>query len=150
MSAASKTGGCLCGAVRFTLTEAPTEYGACHCSMCRKFSGGIELGIRAMTDEITWDADEELATYTSSEWAERGFCRKCGSSLFWRLTAPGPIQGMLSLSVGALDSMDGLEFNTEVYIDHKPQSHEFAGERQRMTEADVMAMVAAARIVLPL
>ena len=143
MSGASKTGGCLCGAVRFTLNEAPTEYGACHCSMCRKFSGGIELGIRAMPGEITWDADEDLATYTSSEWAERGFCRKCGSSLFWRLTAPGPMRGMLSLSVGALDSMDGLDFNVEVYIDHKPESHAFVGERQRMTEADVMAMVAA-------
>ena len=144
MSGASKTGGCLCGAVRFTLNDTPTEYGACHCGMCRKFSGGIELGIQVMPGGITWDADEDLATYSSSEWAERGFCRKCGSSLFWRLTAPGPMQGMLSLSVGALDSMDGLEFNTEVYIDHKPDSHAFAGERNRMTEADVMAMVAAA------
>lgn len=144
MSDASKTGGCLCGAVRFTLKDAPTEYGACHCSMCRKFSGGIELGVRAMADEITWDAAEDLATYTSSPWAERGFCRKCGSSLFWRLTAPGPMEGMLSLSVGALDSMDGLDFNIEVYIDHKPDSHAFAGDRQRMTEADVLAMVGAA------
>ena len=77
MSDASKTGGCLCGAVRFTLKDTPTEYGACHCSMCRKFSGGIELGVQVLPDGITWDADEDLATYTSSAWAERGFCRRC-------------------------------------------------------------------------
>ena len=39
------TGGCLCGAARFELAEAPTSYGACHCGTCRKFSGGIELGV---------------------------------------------------------------------------------------------------------
>lgn len=138
----TQTGGCLCGAVRFRLHEAPTSYGACHCGMCRKFSGGIELGVMVPPGGVTWEQDETLRTYKSSEWAERGFCTTCGSSLFWRLTAPGPAQGMLSLAVGALDSMEGLTFDTEVYIDHKPASYAFAGERNRMTEADVMAMVA--------
>lgn len=137
----SKTGGCLCGAVRFELAEAPTSYGACHCGMCRKFSGGIELGTMVMADGLTWLSDDTLATYRSSDWAERGFCRTCGSSLFWRLVAPGEMQGMLSLSVGALDDMDGMSFDTEVYIDAKPDSHAFAGDRKRMTEAEVMAMV---------
>ena len=49
-----------------------------------------------------------------------------------------------SVSAGALDSLDGMVFDTEVYIDAKPDSHAFAGERKRMTEADVMAMVNAA------
>ncbi|MEM7722200.1 MAG: GFA family protein [Pseudomonadota bacterium] len=137
----SAPGGCLCGAVRYTLSEAPTEYGACHCGMCRKFSGGIELGVHVMPGGITFDRDDTLATYASSEWAERGFCKICGSSLFWRLTAPGPMHGMMSVSVGSLDSMEGLSFNTEVYIDAKPESYAFAGDRNRMTEADVMAMV---------
>lgn len=137
----TRTGGCLCGAVRYTLADAPTEYGACHCGMCRKFSGGIELGVHVMPGGITFDSDDTLATYTSSEWAERGFCKICGSSLFWRLTAPGPMHGMMSVSAGSLDSMDGLSFSTEVYIDAKPDSHAFAGDRKRMTEADVMAMV---------
>lgn len=139
-----KTGGCLCGAVRFELADAPTEYGACHCSMCRKFSGGIELGLHLPSpDDVSWTGADNIQTFQSSEWAERGFCKTCGSSLFWRLTAPGPAHGMLSLSAGALDSLDGMTFATEVYIDHKPTSHAFAGDdRQQMTEADVMAMVA--------
>lgn len=137
----SKTGRCLCGAVSFTLAEEPTSYGACHCAMCRKFSGGIELGVHVMPGGIIWEGEDHIGTYTSSEWAERGFCKTCGSSLFWRLTAPGPMHGMLSVSAGALDSLDGMSFDTEVYIDAKPDSHAFAGERKRMTEADVLAMV---------
>ncbi len=143
MSGATE-GGCLCGAVRYRLKEPPKSYGACHCGMCRKFSGGIELGVEVPPGGIVWEKDETLITYKSSEWAERGFCSKCGSSLFWRLTAEGPMQGLLSLSAGSLDSLEGMEFTTEVYIDHKPDGHAFAGERKRMTEADVMAMVAAA------
>ncbi len=138
---ASTTGGCLCGAVRYELAEAPTEYGACHCEMCRKFSGGIELGLQFPPGGVTWQGEENLQTYTSSEWAERGFCKICGSSLFWRLTAEGPMQGMLSLSAGSLDAFDGMDFAIEVYVDQKPASHAFAGDRKRMTEAEVLEMV---------
>ena len=137
---ASTTGGCLCGSVRYNLVEEPKSYGACHCGMCRKFSGGIELGIQLMPDEIKFVPTDTLAIYTSSEWAERGFCMSCGSSVFWRLTMEGEMEGMFSLAAGTLDDMSGMSFDAEVYIDHKPDSHAFAGERQRMTEAEVMAM----------
>ena len=137
-----RTGSCVCGAVRFTVTSPITETGACHCGMCRKFSGGIELGLEVPPGGVTWEDEAHLKVYKSSEWAERGFCDICGSSLFWRLTAEGPMQGLLSLSAGSLDRFEGLNFVNEVYIDHKPDSHAFAGERTRMTEAEVMAMVA--------
>ena len=141
---ASRTGRCLCGAARFTLAETPSACSACHCGMCRRWSGGVEMGVLVQPGGIAWDADETLRTYASSDWAERGFCAACGTSLFWRLTAEGPMQGMLSLGVGALDDAAGLTFDAEVYIDHKPESYAFAGERNRMTEAEVMAMVGAA------
>lgn len=137
----SKTGGCLCGAARFELSVAPAEYGACHCGMCRKFSGGIEMGIHVPPGGITWTRADTVRAYPSSEWAERGFCGTCGSSLFWRLTAPGSMQGMLSLSVGALDDMTGMKFTSEVYVDAKPKSHSFAGKRKKMTEAEVLQSV---------
>lgn len=137
----SKTGVCLCGATRFELAEAPTEYGACHCGMCRKISGGIEMGIYVPPGGITWTQADTLRAYQSSEWAERGFCGTCGSNMFWRLTASGPMHGLLSLSVGALDSMETMKFATEVYVDHKPKSHSFAGRRKKMTEAEVLESV---------
>ncbi len=141
MTATATTGGCLCGAVRYRLATPPTEIGACHCGMCRKFSGGIELGLEIAPGGIVWEADAALRTYRSSDWAERGFCGVCGSSLFWRLTAEGPMQGLLSLSAGSLDSLDGLTLRHEVYIDAKPDGYAFAGDHKRMTEAEVLAMV---------
>ncbi|WP_165390385.1 GFA family protein [Thalassococcus sp. S3] len=143
--AGTTEGGCLCGKVRYTLATAPECYGACHCGMCRKFSGGIELGLEVPPGGITWTGEENIGTFSSSEWAERGFCKLCGSSLYWKLTAEGPMQGLLSLSAGSLDSLEGLTFNNEVYVDHMQGDHAFADndKRNRMTEADVMAMVAA-------
>lgn len=139
------TGGCLCGQVRYRLAEAPVAFGACHCGMCRKFSGGVELGVQITANDLTWESGEDLIqTYASSDWAERGFCSKCGSSLFWRFTGDGPLQGMFSISAGSLDSLEGLTFDTEVYIDHKPGGYAFAGERTRMTEAEVLKMAGVA------
>lgn len=135
---ASKTGSCLCGSVTYELAEEPTSYGACHCGMCRKFSGGIELGIQVMSDGVKFKPTETLAIYESSDWAERGFCVGCGSSIFWRLTTEGEMEGMFSIAAGTLDDMSGLKFEAEVYIDHKPDSHAFEGERNRLTEAEVL------------
>lgn len=137
----TQTGGCLCGAVRYTLAEAPTSYGACHCSMCRKFSGGIELGLEVPADGVTFHGTRAIQTYRSSEWAERGFCGVCGSSLFWRFVGDGPLKGLMSLSAGSLDSLEGLSLETEVYIDSKPSGHCFAGERTRLTEDEVLGSV---------
>ncbi|TRD22079.1 GFA family protein [Palleronia caenipelagi] len=136
---ACQTGGCLCGAVRYRLTEAPEGYGACHCGMCRRWSGGALLAVQVSPGGVAWQGEGAIRTYASSDWAERGWCRECGSNLFWRLTAPGPMQGMVALSAGSLDSLDGLELTSEIYIDHKPAGYAFAGERQRMTEAEVLA-----------
>lgn len=139
---ASKSGSCLCGEVEYELAEEPTSYGACHCGMCRKFSGGIELGIQVPPGGVRFVPTDKLAIYESSEWAERGFCMLCGSSIFWRLTAEGPMQGMFSIAAGTLEDMSGMTFDAEVYIDCKPASHEFAGERTRLTQAEVEAMAA--------
>ncbi|GFE64589.1 GFA family protein [Litoreibacter roseus] len=135
------TGGCLCGAVRYTLSKKPDAFGACHCNMCRRWTGGIELGVQVMPGDITFDDETHIKPFKSSDWAERAFCDTCGTSLYWRLTAPGAMHGMMALSAGSLDSLEGMVLDHEVYVDHKPAAYEFAGDRKQMTEADVMAMV---------
>jgi hypothetical protein len=136
---AGTTGGCLCGAVRYTLAEAPTQYGACHCGMCRRWTGGVDMGVELSPGALSWDRDAQLRTWRSSDWAERGFCGTCGSGLFWRMVAAGPKHGVMSLCVGSLDDPAGLVFESEVFIDMKPDSYAFAGERTRLTGAEVMA-----------
>jgi hypothetical protein len=67
------------------LTAAP-ELGAhaCHCGNCRKWSGGKFLAVRCGTS-VVFNQDAPLARYGSSDWAERVFCARCGSSLVWQM-----------------------------------------------------------------
>ena len=77
-------GHCLCGAVKFTVKPVSKHVDACHCSMCRRWSSGPFMGLDCGSSfEIENGSD--LGIYDSSDWAERVFCRKCGSSLFYRL-----------------------------------------------------------------
>ena len=79
----SATGKCLCGAVTFTAQDVENHIHACHCRMCRAWTGGPLLG--ATVGEITFTGEDHIKRYTSSEWAERGFCDQCGSTLFYHL-----------------------------------------------------------------
>ena len=138
----NKTGSCLCGAVRYEIADAPSETGACHCGMCRKWSGGIYLGMHVAADAVRFDGAENVTTYRSSEWAERGFCNICGSSLYYRVTAPGAHHGEYHIGLGTLDDADGITLNAEIFIDRKPGGYSFAGDTRKMTEAEVFAMFA--------
>jgi hypothetical protein len=78
-----KQGTCLCGATRLKVTVDNTHVSACHCSMCRKWTGGPLLAVQcAAPPQIEGPAP---SVYDSSPWAQRGFCGQCGTHLFYRL-----------------------------------------------------------------
>ena len=128
----------MCGAVRYTASAENPTLSACHCDMCRRWTGGPLLSVGAV--EVKWEGADKLTTFTSSAWAERGFCAVCGSSLFYRLTARGPHEGALHVPLGTLDDPSGLELSVEWFFDKKPAAYTLAGERKRVTEAEVKAM----------
>jgi len=66
-----KTGSCLCGAVTIKTTSPMETFGACHCGMCRKWTGGPYMELDC-ADGITIEGAEHITNYNSSEWAERG------------------------------------------------------------------------------
>lgn len=127
------TGGCLCGAVRFTASDADAQVHACHCSMCRRWNGGP--GLSVAVGSIEFDGADDLARYPSSDWAERGFCRRCGSNLFYRLKEADHY----IVSLGAFDDQDRFRLAGEIFIDEKPASYAFAGEHPRMTGEEFLA-----------
>ncbi|WP_299600492.1 GFA family protein [uncultured Tateyamaria sp.] len=140
----SRSGSCMCGAVKFTIAKPITETGACHCSMCRKWSGGVFLGVQVPKGGMQIEGEDNLTVYTSSEWAERAFCKHCGSSMFYRVTAPGPMNGDMHVGMGTFADASGIPLTGELFIDLKPDGYAFAGEgRHQMTETEVMAMFAA-------
>ncbi|MDH3762507.1 MAG: GFA family protein, partial [Gammaproteobacteria bacterium] len=74
----------------------------------------------------------------SSDWAERGFCKKCGSHLFYRLKDANEHQ----LPVGLFDSQENFHFDLQVFIDRKPAFYSFSNETKEMTEAEVIEIFA--------
>ncbi|MHA7872514.1 MAG: GFA family protein [Hyphococcus sp.] len=131
----ARTGQCLCGAVKFRATPKNNHVDACHCSMCRRHAGGPVFAIDCGSN-LTLEDDAQLGVYESSEWAERCFCKKCGSSLFWRLKDGS----MHTVFAGAFDDLDGLDFTTEIFIDEKPGFYSFSQPTKKMTGAEVFAM----------
>jgi hypothetical protein len=113
--------------------------------MCRRFSGGVMLAAEVPASAVTFEDQDHLKVFASSDWAERGFCDRCGSSLFWRMTAPGFMDDVIMICAGTLDTLDDVKFTHEVYIDNKPDAYAFEGHRTRLTEADIMAMVTASQ-----
>ena len=77
------TGGCQCGAVRYALYAMPDNASICHCRMCQKATGGYFGAFAGVTyGNIDWTRGTP-ATFRSSEAIDRGFCRDCGTPLFF-------------------------------------------------------------------
>jgi len=134
------TGQCMCGAVRFEITDLREDFGACHCKMCQRWAGSALLAITVPAATIRWQGEAAIARYQSSDWAERGWCATCGSNLFYHVTADGPHKDAYEIPVGLLDDATGLRLTREIFIDRKPDCFALAGEHETLTEAQVMAL----------
>ncbi|KAH6888126.1 Mss4-like protein [Thelonectria olida] len=104
----SITGGCLCGAIRYTITFPPnhsfeTECSTCQCSQCRKNSGSLLARLHGVpSSALTYTSPTTtLKTYHATPPCARGFCGDCGSFLFWR-DERSPEQ-RVSVAVGTFD-----------------------------------------------
>ena len=129
-------GRCLCGAVTFVAAEIETGHHACHCEMCRRWAGSPLLA--ASAEGVTFEGTDAIGIYDSSEWAERGFCKNCGSGLFYRLKETGGYH----VPVGLFDDQSAFRVVGEIFIDRKPPGYDFAGDHPRLTEEETLAMFA--------
>ena len=95
------SGGCQCGAVRYALYAEPDRARICHCRMCQKSVGGpFEAWANVRMDNFAWTRGAP-ATFRSSSAAERGFCPRCGTPLFFAyVKRPESI----SVTIGSLDT----------------------------------------------
>ena len=130
-------GHCLCGAVRVRMTPPVPHVEACHCTMCRRWGGGAYLSLRGVPDpEI--EGAEQIVRYASSDWAERGFCGKCGTHLFYRFKGAGHY----SIAAGLLDREIAFDLKAEFFIDSKPPYYSFANSAHQFTGAEARALYA--------
>ena len=140
MANVTVTGHCLCGGVRFSGEAAGPQVVACHCTMCQRQASGPLMVVDCLPGTLTIDGEANVTYYKASDLARRGFCKVCGSALFWRST-DGRFE---AVSAGALDDKSSLTLAREVFIDEKPGYYGFANDTKRMTGAEYFASIAIA------
>jgi hypothetical protein len=117
MSEPSRTGGCLCGSVRFELTEPATAAGYCHCTRCQRRTGTASSA-QARIDGRTFRliAGEELvkAWRHPDGGFEKCFCSECGSHLFSRDAA----SHHMSIRMSAFDGDPGVRPAWRTFVDY--------------------------------
>jgi hypothetical protein len=133
----TRTGQCLCGAVRFVARDAEEDFGVCHCKMCQRWTGGMFAGVAVPPDRMEITGEENIGVYTSSDIARRCFCRICGSTLWFldlpTAEAPNPCY---EIALGLFDDTGGLVLHHEIFIDRKADAWALQGDHRRDTEAE--------------
>lgn len=113
-----RTGGCLCGAVRFSARGAPGFPHTCSCGQCRRHSGALTVAwVEYPAEAVAWTGPAgPPARWRSSAGSSRAFCPTCGSTLGALDDAP-----VVALVVGAFDVPDDPAL--------RPESHSFEASR---------------------
>ncbi len=111
----ARTGGCLCGAVRYEVTADLGPVSFCHCGQCRRQHGHVGAYTTFPREGLRIVKDEGLVWHRSSERARRGFCGRCGSALFWDPV----LEPRIDVTPGSLDEPTGLRADRHIYVGHK-------------------------------
>ncbi|NRP19189.1 hypothetical protein LPJGGPFB_02443 [Ensifer adhaerens] len=109
------SGSCLCTAVRFKTRGELRELIFCHCTQCRKQTGLYYAATNVLDRDLELEGAEDVTWYRSSDGAQRGFCRHCGSALFWK--ADG--LDYTSIMAGAFEKPTDLKPGYHIYCADK-------------------------------
>ena len=111
------TGSCLCGAVRYEVRGLLRNVINCHCSKCRRTHGHTAAYTSVQREDLVLTKQGGLKWYRSltdeTPNVHRGFCKECGSSLFWD---PKGISEYIAISAGTLTSPTGLKTISHVWL----------------------------------
>ncbi len=116
----SASGSCLCGAVRYSISGPLRHVTACHCSQCRKQSGHFYAATSVADANLVIEGQEYITWYEASDDAKRGFCKTCGSALFWKRN--GDVN--TSILAGSLDDDAGIKLVEHIFVADKGDYYE--------------------------
>jgi len=102
--------------------------------MCRRWCGGPLLSTDCGIN-ISFEGDDNISVYDSSDWAERGFCKSCGSHLFYRVKE----NNQYFMPVCIFQVIENFIFDSQVFIDEKPEYYCFSNETINMTGEEAFA-----------
>jgi hypothetical protein len=125
-------GGCLCGAVRYCVDGPLRPVVVCHCGQCRRSHGGPAPYTAAVSARLVLTRRAGLRWYASSPGVGRGFCRRCGASLFWRRDGAE----RTSIAVGSLDGPTGLGTAGHIHVAHGGDWYAVTDGTPQFSESD--------------
>jgi hypothetical protein len=131
---------CLCGGVKVEVTEINPKFTLCHCETCRTWGGGPLFAVQCGT-EVKFEGAENIKQYESSPWASRGFCKNCGTHLFYQLKQ----NGSYNMPVGLFPQIDNLEMSMQYFSDKRPDYYCFSNKTEEMTAAQIEAYFSSAK-----
>ena len=123
-SVTARQGGCLCGAVRYEVRGPMRGVVNCHCDMCRRLHGAFGAFTKVENAALSLVSESGLVWFASSGQARRGFCRRCGASLFWQ---PNGVQ-TTSIAAGTLDPPSGLVTIGHIFTAEKGDFYNIADD----------------------
>ena len=110
------TGHCLCNRVRFTVASELRDIVYCHCGQCFRQHGSVSAYTAAPREALKIEGVDHLQWYESSTGVRRGFCRACGSSLFWDSKSAAQI----AIAIGVLDDTASMVPRCHIYTADRP------------------------------
>ena len=112
----SYSGGCQCGAVRYTLSQEPERLYTCHCTECQTQSGsafGMTMLVKEEGITVTGTLKEFSRTSDKGNLVKAYFCPECGVRIYGK---PGYVKGVVSLKPGTLDDTSWLNPDTALWV----------------------------------
>ncbi|MFZ9038778.1 MAG: GFA family protein [Gammaproteobacteria bacterium] len=125
----SLSGGCLCGGVRYEITGPRRDIINCHCENCRRTHGHVAAYTSVSQSDLKLIDQQTLCWYhDQSPDTYRGFCNRCGASLFWDARDG---RAKISVAAGSLDSTAGLKTIGHVFVGEAGQYYKIDDDLPR-------------------
>ena len=120
----SASGSCLCGTVKYAINGPLRDVTACHCTQCRKQTGHHYAATSAADADLTIEGSDNITWYEASNDAKRGFCKTCGSALFWKANG----HDHTSIMAGTLDDDAGIKLVENIFVADKGDYYEISDD----------------------
>tara|TARA_Y100000741_G_C17970206_1_gene443510 strand:- start:37 stop:444 length:408 start_codon:yes stop_codon:yes gene_type:complete len=111
----TKIAKCLCGGIKVKIKGKLRYVSNCHCSQCMKTHGNFASYTSCPENNLTFINKKTLKWYKSSKIAKRGFCSRCGASMFYKKYNSKNI----SIAAGMLNNPTNLKTNSNIFTHRK-------------------------------
>ena len=121
----------MCGEVQYRVDGPLRDVIACHCEQCRRSSGHYVAATAAHPGDLSITRDNGLAWYEGTASIRRGFCRLCGSNLFFDHGPDYPT----GIAAGSLDGGEDVKLAAHIWTDEAGRYYEVPDDVPAFTSA---------------